>query len=596
MRCSVKIKLIIFAVLIFSAAAAVFSFLSYSAAKRSAETVAASVIDQSAVSAAEILSGKIETIMSITDDVSKDVIMLRAIDDARINQLNVKNERCLGSSVTYDAVYSDTLRSIDGDTDYSDNIAVQRAAAGTAYFSAPYEKDGETLVCFAAPFDYRLQSGSCVVLCIADSCFIDEIFCSISLGESCSVYLIDENGIIAGKKSSGDGIYTAEAAVDGREGWRICVDAVPAELMPDLTAEITAVIGFAAFFALIFCIVIAAALGAALSPASKLAKRISALAEGDFTSPVPKVRASAEYAPIAESLKKTIAALNGSIHSITSAVGSIADKDISADSMVYSGELAKLSDEVSHVKKLFRSTLADVRASSAAVLENAEKIRQIKQSRAADIVVPADTAGCDFTEPDRNAVFEYSEKTAAQLAEVSRLLNDEHAKLTQLTEAVLAINGKTSEIADVAEKIDDIAFRTNFLALNAAIEASAAGQHGRAFAVVADEVRGLSQQSSEAAKSTSALVKEAVASIGGGADIAAEAEKILESAARAAESAEDYLNKLETANEEYSGEFRSRAAERHTDIVCTPTFDNADTEAIVSEAERLKKIADSFKF
>lgn len=560
--------------------------------------MAASVIDQSAVSAAEILSGKIETIMSITDDVSKDIIMLRAIDDARINQLNVKNERCFGSSVTYDAVYSDTLRSIDGDTDYSDNIAVRNAADGTAFFSAPYEKNGEMLVCFAAPFDYRLQSGSCVVLCIADSCFIDEIFCGISLGKSCSVYLTDENGIIAGKKSAADGIYTAEAVVDSREGWRICVDAVPAELMPDLTVEITAVIVFAALFALIFCIIIAAALGAALNPVLKLSERISALAEGDLTSPVPKVKVSAEYAPVAESLERAIAALNVNIHNITGSVGNIADKDLSNDSSAYSGEFAKLNDEVSRVKKLFKSILADVRVSSSALLENAEKINQIKQSRAEDTVISADAAGFDFAEPDRENVCEYSQKTAAQIAEVCRLLNDEQAKLTQLTKAVLEINGKTSEIADIAEKIDDIAFRTNFLALNAAIEASAAGQHGRAFAVVADEVRGLSQQSSAAAKSTSALVKEAVASIGGGAYIAAEAEKILENASKAAEAAEDYINKLETANNEYSDEFKSKAVkatEMNTETVCMPTFDNADTEAIVSEAERLKKIADSFK-
>lgn len=592
MRCSVKTKLILFAVLIFSAAAAVFSYLSYSAAKRSAETVAISVIDQSAVSAAETLSGKIEAIMSVTDDVSKDIIMLRAIDDARINQLNVKNERCLGSSVTYDAVYSDTLRSIDGTTDYSDNIAVQNAAAGTAFFSAPYEKDGKIRVCFAAPFDYRLQSGSCVVLCIADSCFINETLASISLGDSCSVYLADENGIIAGKKSEADGLYTAEATVDGREGWRICVDSVPAELMPDLKDDIMAVIGFAAFFALIFCIVIAVTLGGTRSTVSKLSKRISALAEGDFTSPLPKVKAHAEYASIAESLDKAITSLNSSIHNITSSVSSIAEKDISEDNTAYSGELAKLHNAVSGVKTLIRDTLGDIRASSETMLENAEKIRQ---SRAENIVVPVNTENTDIAEPDLDAVCEYSEKTAEQLALVCRLLNDERAKLSQLTEAVLEINGKNSEIAGIAEKIDDIAFRTNFLALNAAIEASAAGKHGRAFAVVADEVRGLSQQSSEAAKSTSALVKEAIASLGGGADIAAEAEKILGSASRAAEAAKDYLDRLDTATEEYSNVFKSGAAERNTEIVCTPTFDNSGTETIVSEAERLKKIADSFK-
>lgn len=110
--------------------------------------------------------------------------------------------------------------------------------------------------------------------------------------------------------------------------------------------------------------------------------------------------------------------------------------------------------------------------------------------------------------------------SARQAAEatnqVRHSLRDVTKVMEEAVESMGRINLASSRISAILKVIDQIAFQTNILALNASVEAARAGEAGLGFAVVADEVRNLAQRCAQAAKDTSEMVDDSIASAGQG--------------------------------------------------------------------------------
>lgn len=596
MKYSVKTKLIAVTFAVFAIAAMLFSLISYSAAKRSAEAVVKSLIEQSAVTASDALSGKIDAVTAVAADVSKDLSISRAVDDYRIRLLNLRNEGYEGTGIVFDVVNSSDKKSIDGKTDYSGNEAVLKAISGTPWLTPPYELDGRSVCTYSAPLDYSDENRACVLVCTLGSEFFDETFEKISLGKSCAVYVKDANKIIAGQASDNADVYATSNSIESREGWTIYVEAVPQELMPSLAIEITSSIALSVILAALLSTIIAVILSKTLTPIKSMAKRISALADGDFTSPVPKAYYNDESMAIAEALNKTIGALNGCIREITVSISQVAEGDISEDKAVYAGDFVMIHDALSDVKKTLRKALSRIHAASEKVIDNAEKITEKSAAKPEPVktntIVYNAFEGC----PD---IVAQAAKAAEKLEEARQKLADEQNKLNHLTEAIYSINDNTDGIVDVVEQIEDIAFQTNILALNAAIEASGAGEYGKGFAVVAEEVRSLAQLSSDSAKSTTELIEGTVSSISKSSALAKQTTTLLEEALNAADEALSQMDVLTNAAKNYSNAAKS-AEDLILQLSLTPAYepakpDTSDARAIVAEANRMKKIAESFK-
>ncbi|WP_425273376.1 methyl-accepting chemotaxis protein [Pseudomonas morbosilactucae] len=107
-----------------------------------------------------------------------------------------------------------------------------------------------------------------------------------------------------------------------------------------------------------------------------------------------------------------------------------------------------------------------------------------------------------------NGVGESLRDANQRLHDVSQSFQTSSQRQQELLGTISHLDSYTSQLQQMAKRVQDIASQTNLLALNAAIEAARAGEYGRGFSVVADEVRKLSSLSAETGQGMDAKVNE----------------------------------------------------------------------------------------
>ena len=174
-------------------------------------------------------------------------------------------------------------------------------------------------------------------------------------------------------------------------------------------------------------------------------------------------------------------------------------------------------------------------------------------------------------------------------------------QMQEMKNAMEKINQNSTQIRTIIKTIDDIAFQTNILALNAAVEAARAGESGKGFSVVAQEVRSLATRSSDASKSTEALIEQSLAAGVYGTKVAEETAASLRNIAGGTDEMISKINQIAEASKRQAAatEMVSTGIDQISDIVqtnsATAEESAAASEELYGQSQVLKSRVSRFK-
>ena len=233
-----------------------------------------------------------------------------------------------------------------------------------------------------------------------------------------------------------------------------------------------------------------------------------------------------EIGELAHALESAIFELNSYVGDISERMDQMSQGNFGYESNVnYTGDFVRIGEAAQELREKMSDVIESINISADEVYSGSEQI-----SSGAETLAEGTTRQAAASEELSASVAEitdqitFNAKNTAKARELSessiRMVNDQNEQIVEMIQAMNNIETSASEISNIIQTIEDIAFQTNILALNAAVEAARAGEAGKGFAVVADEVRNLATMSAEAAQTTSNLISTCIEAVNNGAVIA----------------------------------------------------------------------------
>ncbi|WP_081161774.1 methyl-accepting chemotaxis protein [Ensifer aridi] len=160
---------------------------------------------------------------------------------------------------------------------------------------------------------------------------------------------------------------------------------------------------------------------------------------------------------------------------------------------------------------------AKLRMSSSEIAEATDDLAKRTEQQAASLEQTA-SAFDEITATVHNSS-ERAREASQVMAAAKNSADTSAAVVQEAVAAMERIAGSSTQIRQIINVIDQIAFQTNLLALNAGVEAARAGDAGKGFAVVAQEVRELAGRSANAAREIKTLIEASTLEVAGGVEL-----------------------------------------------------------------------------
>ena len=287
----------------------------------------------------------------------------------------------------------------------------------------------------------------------------------------------------------------------------------------------------------------------------EVTKRASA---GDFSARISGDFGHAELNRFAESVNKLIENVDSGLGETGRIISKLAQGDLT-DTMrgQFEGAFADLQSNVNATMDALKNMIGNVRSSTTNIDGSTQELksatddlsRRTEQQAAA---LEETSAALD----EITAVVKNSSERAQEASQmVSEAKTDAGRSAEVVRDAVTAmgrIEQASSEISQIINVIDEIAFQTNLLALNAGVEAARAGDAGKGFAVVAQEVRELAQRSANAAKDIKGLITKSGTEVDAGVKLVHKTGEALTNIERQVIAINDHIQSIARAAQEQS--------------------------------------------
>ncbi len=653
----VSIKLIVSSIIVVLVIQGIFGFIGISSAMNKSEESALYTAQKSAETASAYISAKLQEVMNVAYEIgcNKQFTPLGVTDGEKKTFIDQKCERYGYVSID---LTDDGGKSIFDETDYSGDPAYTAAMSGKTTITAPSaDETGTVTMSFYAPMWYHgiADSTTCgAVRIVVDASYMFSMLESISVTDNSICYIIDKSGYTIADSTVaviteeinieelsyvntkwsdlaevhtkmrageigcdraynvdlGEECFVAYAPLSGTDGWSVAVSAPVDDFLGAcngiLSIEIIAsVVGLA--IALALALYNGIKIGKAVKTCTK---RIDALASGDTASPVVVVKNADETAELARSvyhLVETVKALSNDtikmMEQMENGDFNIAEDDDARD---YEGSFKELYDRTYGLSHKLSDKLSSIDDSASVVRGGAERVSNGAQAFNDGSI--AQRSNINELSGSVNNMASMINGTADKCSNMKDMANsvnvdlvDVNEQMNRLMASMNRITDASEEIEEIVKTIEDISFQTNILALNAAVEAAKAGHAGRGFAVVADEVRNLAERSSDAAKTTTKLVKDTVLAVREGGRIAGLTAKSITEVSEAASTVVVNMDRIVNASEEQVCTIKqiSACVERINSIINSNSIASEDSvvygRELSEQARILKKLISSFK-
>ncbi|MCK3776047.1 methyl-accepting chemotaxis protein [Ensifer sesbaniae] len=334
---------------------------------------------------------------------------------------------------------------------------------------------------------------------------------------------------------------------------------------------------------------------------------VAAAAAGDFTKRIGKDYENDDLNRFAASVNELVGSVDAGIAETRRVVASLAGGDLTQSmNGHFQGAFAELQKNVNETLSTLQKTLREVRVTTDTINGNSSELRAAaddlsKRTEQQAAALEETSAALDeITVAVKNST-ERAQEATVMVNEAKHSAAQSAAVVRNAVDAMGRIEQASSEIGQITNVIDEIAFQTNLLALNAGVEAARAGDAGKGFAVVAQEVRELAQRAASAAKDIKTLISKSGSEVATGVRLVQETGSALGEIEDRVLKINDHIHSIATAAREQStGLSEVSTAVNQMDQVTQQNAAmveeaNAATHKLSAEANNLANLIAYFK-